>query len=171
MTGGSRLWLVGLMGAGKSTIGRRVARRLDVPFHDTDTLVEERTEMVISDLFPAIGVAAFRDLERQAVEQVSDLQGVIATGGGAVMDDTSRERMASTGTVVYLEASAETLADRVGADDSRPFLANRSPLDVFSAMYAERAPLYRAVADHVLTVDGRSFVDVVDEVETLWNAS
>ena len=91
-----RLWLVGMMGSGKSTVGASAARRLGIVHHDTDAVVEDRAGMPVEDLFEAIGVVAFRDLERQAVDHAASLRGIISTGGGAIIDPRSRATMTET---------------------------------------------------------------------------
>jgi shikimate kinase len=166
-----RMWLIGMMGAGKSTVGGAVAAATEMPFHDTDRLIEDRAGMSVSELFETVGVAAFRDLERQAVEHASTLPGVIATGGGAVLDPDSRSTMAGSGVVVYLRANAVTLARRVGDVATRPLLAGTEPREELARILEEREPQYRATAHHVVTTNGRRRRDVVEEVTRIWTDS
>ena len=162
-----RLWLVGMMGSGKSTVGSAVARSMGSDFTDTDGMIEERAGMSIPELFETIGVVAFRDLERQAVETASTSEGVIATGGGA----RSRRIMAETGLVVYLSAEPATLARRVGDTAGRPLLEGPRPIETLEDILEEREPHYRAVADHIVSSNGRRRRDVVEEVGRLWTDS
>ena len=159
-----RLWLVGMMGSGKSTVGSAVAKSRGADFTDTDRLIEERAGMSIPELFETIGVVAFRDLERQAVETASTSHGVIATGGGAVLDAGSRRIMAETGLVIYLSAEPATLARRVGDTAGRPLLEGPRPIETLANILEERQPHYRAVADHIVISNGRRRRDVVEEV-------
>ena len=166
-----RLWLVGMMGSGKSTVGSAVARSMGSDFTDTDGMIEERAGMSIPELFETIGVVAFRDLERQAVETASTSAGVIATGGGAVLEARSRRIMGETGLVVYLSAEPATLARRVGDTAGRPLLEGPRPIETLENILEERQPHYRAVADHIVTSNGRRRRDVVEEVGRLWTDS
>ena len=149
-----RLWLVGMMGSGKSTVGSAVARSMGSDFTDTDKMIEERAGMSIPELFETIGVVAFRDLERQAVETASTSEGVIETG-----------------LVVYLSAEPATLARRVGDTAGRPLLEGPRPIETLENILEERQPHYRAVADHIVTSNGRRRRDVVEEVGRLWTDS
>ncbi len=168
---GCRMWLVGMMGSGKSTVGASVARELGIAHHDTDAIIEERAGMPIEQLFAAVGVVAFRDLERQAVEHVASLEGIISTGGGAVVDARSRATMSRTGAVIYLAADPATLSRRVGDPMSRPLLAEGDAIETLTVLLDERAPWYLEAADHVIDTTGKRRREVVEEVIDLWNAS
>lgn len=170
MSNDRRMWLVGLMGAGKSTAGRKLAARVGSEFFDSDTVIEDRTGMSVEELFAAAGVVAFRDLESQALVGLSDRSGVIATGGGAVLSERNRSVMTTTGLVVYLEGSPEVLARRIGRDTGRPFLVDRDPVEVFTSMREVRHPLYSGLADRVVNIDQASIGRTVSELEELWNA-
>lgn len=166
-----RMWLIGMMGSGKSSVGRAVAERVGEPFHDTDRLVGERAGMSISELFETIGVAAFRDLEAQAVEAVSTERGVIATGGGVVLDQRLRAVMAETGVVVHLSAPPETLAERIGSGEGRPLVQEGDTLARVTRIASERRALYESAAHLVIETDGLGHTQVVDELERVWNES
>ncbi len=163
-----RLWLVGMMGAGKSTVGSDVASQHEVDFHDTDLLIEDRAGMSVRELFETVGVVAFRDLEHQAIETASTLTGVIATGGGAVLDPASRRLMRDSGVVVYLRASPSTLARRVHGGTARPLLDGKDASETLAGILEERDPHYRATAHHVVGTNGRRRRQVVEEVIRLW---
>lgn len=152
------LVLVGLMGAGKTTVGERCATRLGRPFVDTDDLVETCTGRTVADLF-AEGEATFRAVERDAVADAcaSPAPLVIACGGGAVLDPDSRRRLRSAGFVVWLRAAPQVLADRVQRDPvERPLLAREGRLATLTRLAATRAPAYDAAADVTVTTEGRS---------------
>lgn len=166
-----RMWLIGMMGSGKSSAGRALAERVGEPFHDTDRLVAERAGMSISELFETIGVTAFRDLEAQAVQTVSTERGVIATGGGVVLDRRLRELMSETGVVVHLAAPPETLADRIGSGQGRPLVQDGDTLAGVTRIASERRELYESAADVVIETAGLSHTEVVDELERVWSES
>lgn len=160
------LVLVGPMGAGKTTVGERCARRLGRPFVDTDDVVVALGGASIPELFAARGEAGFRALERQAVGDVSASPEplVIACGGGAVLDADNRRRLRANGVVVWLHAPAPVLAARVGGGDGRPLLAGRDPQDVLARIVEARVDAYSAAAHAEVDTDGRSVDEVADAV-------
>lgn len=150
---GRSLVFVGLMGAGKSTIGKRVATMLDLPFHDADYEIEQAAQMSVPELFKAYGEPAFRDLERRVILRLIK-QGpmILATGGGAYMNDETRHAIAENGISVWLNAELDVLMERVSRRQNRPLLQNDNPRAVMEKLMAERYPVY-AKAD--LTVNSR----------------
>jgi shikimate kinase len=135
--------LVGLMGAGKSTVGRRLAGRLALPFVDADTEIEEAAGMQIADIFERFGEAYFRDGERRVIARLIDgTPKVIATGGGAFVNDETRALILDQATAVWLDADPAVLADRVRRRDTRPLLRGKDPLEVLTDLAAKRNPLY-----------------------------
>ncbi len=164
----SALWLIGMMGAGKSSAGRIAAERLEVRFWDTDQLVAERLGCSVAELWGEAGEAVFRDMERVAVRVASERGGVISTGGGAVMDEASRQLMSSTGTIVWLEARIRDLLDRLGEDDSRPLLAGADPAGALEGLLAERSGTYLGMSDARIDTTGKDIEDVAAEIEALW---
>lgn len=141
--------LVGPMGAGKSSIGRKLAKLREWPFIDTDKVVEQEQGVPIATIFAEHGEAAFRSLEREAVAQAVANGGVVALGGGAVMHADTRALLANL-PVVHLTMSPEAVAQRVNTQ-KRPLLRTADPIGTWKQIAAEREPLYREVAD--LTVD------------------
>lgn len=152
------LTLVGLPGSGKSTVGRQLARRLDLPFHDSDKVIEERLGCSIREYFAREGEAAFRDVEESVIEELArEPAGVIATGGGAVLRAASRQRLRAAGSVVYLRSSPEEVFRRLRHDANRPLLQVEDPLARLRSLYEERDPLYRETA-HFIIETGRPSV-------------
>ncbi len=147
--------LVGLMGAGKSSIGRRLAQALGLPFFDADEEVERAARRTIAEIFADLGETAFRDGERRVIARL--LEGpphVMATGGGAFMNDETRALIARKAVSVWLKADLDVLVRRVGRKSDRPLLHGREPREVLEALARERDPIY-AQADIVIdSVEG-----------------
>jgi shikimate kinase len=159
-----RVFLVGPMGAGKSTIGRLLADDLQLDFRDADREIEERSGVDIPWIFDKEGEAGFRDRETAMIEALSQLDGVlVSTGGGVVGRPENRELMAR-GTVVYLYASVDEQVRRTAKDKKRPLLQNANPRKVLEELMAIRDPLYREVADITVNTDGRSPRAVANEI-------
>jgi len=170
------LFLVGLMGAGKTTIGRLLARRLKRPFYDSDHEVEHRCGVEIAVIFDIEGEAGFRVRESQVIAELSALDGIVlATGGGAVLDPENRRRIAARGTVVYLHALPAELYQRLRDDRRRPLLATPDPRLKLEQLYAQRDPLYREVADCVVDTGRQSapmFVrELLERLDEEWKLS
>lgn len=149
--GGGNIYLVGMMGAGKTTVGKLLARRLRRRFIDADQEIERRCGVRIPVIFDIEGEAGFRGREAQIIAELTSLDGVVlATGGGAVLSAENRRLLASRGTVVYLRAQPADLYQRVRQDKNRPLLATGNPRARLEELYAQRDPLYRDVADLVI---------------------
>lgn len=145
--------LIGLMGAGKSTVGRRLALRLGLPFRDADTEIEEAAGMTIPDIFAVFGEPYFRDGERRVIDRLlREGAMVLATGGGAYMDEQTRRAVKETGVSIWLKADLDTLMRRVRKRANRPLLQNPDPEGTMRALIDLRYPVY-AGAD--LTVESR----------------
>ncbi|WP_341679454.1 shikimate kinase [Niveibacterium sp. SC-1] len=143
--------LVGLMGSGKTTVGKALARKLGVPFVDSDHEIEARTGVRIPTIFEVEGEIGFRRRESQMVAELCARDGiVIATGGGAVMDPENRRVMRADAWVVYLDVPVKLLYERTRHDENRPLLQVADPLAKLESLRAQRDPLYREVADFVL---------------------
>ncbi|HKJ94456.1 MAG TPA: shikimate kinase AroK [Gammaproteobacteria bacterium] len=159
------IFLVGPMGAGKSTVGRRLARRAGLRFVDSDRAIEERTGVDIPTIFDIEGEAGFRSREESMIDRLTSQPGIVlATGGGAILRDANRERLRSRGLVVYLRATVDTQLARTRHSD-RPLLRDTDPAGKLEALLRERDPLYRSVADIVVDTDDGRIEDVVD---TIW---
>ena len=144
------------MGAGKSTIGRLLAKELRVPFKDSDKEIEQRTGADIPWIFDVEGEQGFREREQAVIAELSQQDGlVLATGGGAVMRPENRPALHAGGRVVYLHTSVEQQIDRTSRDRNRPLLRTANPAQVLRDLMAMRDPLYREVADIIIETDER----------------
>lgn len=153
--------LLGMMGAGKTTVGRLLARRLKRVLYDSDHEIERRCGVRIAVIFDIEGEAGFRAREAQAIEDLCAHQGIVlATGGGAVLMPENRRRLAASGTVIYLHAQPGQLWQRVRHDRNRPLLATADPQKKLEDLYAERDPLYRETAAIVVDT-GRQSMEVL----------
>ena len=142
--------LVGLMGVGKTTVGRRLAARLGLPFADADHEIEVAAGLSVAEIFEKFGEAHFRDGERRVLARLIDGSAkVIATGGGAFMNEATRALILERTTAVWLDADIATLTARVGKRDSRPLLRDRDPRTVLSELAAVRNPIYALAPVHV----------------------
>ncbi|MFH6566628.1 MULTISPECIES: shikimate kinase AroK [Pseudomonas] len=150
------LILVGPMGAGKSTIGRLLAKELHLPFKDSDKEIEVRTGANIPWIFDKEGEPGFRDRETAMIVELCHENGIVlATGGGAVMRPQNRQALRNGGRVVYLHASIEQQVARTSRDRNRPLLRNANPEKILRDLLALRDPLYREIADLVVETDER----------------
>ncbi|MBS7690359.1 shikimate kinase AroK [Pseudomonas lalucatii] len=158
------LILVGPMGAGKSTIGRLLAKELRLPFKDSDKEIEQRTGADIPWIFDVEG-QGFREREQAVIAELCECDGmVLATGGGAVMRPENRAALRRGGRVVYLHASVDQQLDRTSRDRNRPLLRTADPAKVLGDLLAIRDPLYREIADVVVETDERPPRLVVQEI-------
>lgn len=158
------LVIVGPPGSGKSTVGALLAERLGVPFTDTDPLIEARAGRSVADIFTIDGEPAFRELEEQVVaEALAVRDGVLALGGGAVLSERTRAKLAGHRVVFLLVGMAEGVR-RTGLSSARPLLAGVNPRATFKALLDARLPLYREVAAVEVATDDRDPVQVADAV-------
>jgi shikimate kinase len=146
--------LVGLMGVGKSTVGRRLAVRLGLPFVDADHEIEAAAGMTIADIFERFGEPYFRDGERRVIARLIDGRPkVIATGGGAFINDETRALILKSAVAIWLDAEPRVLASRVSRRDTRPLLRGRDPLQVLTDLAEKRNPFYALAPIHVTSYD------------------
>ncbi len=157
--------LVGLMGAGKSTIGRNLAKQLNKEFYDSDRIIEERTGVDIATIFEIEGEQGFRDREEQVIKELCEMDNIVlATGGGSILRKTNRNNMKNYGHVVYLCTTAELLYSRIRYDKSRPLMQTKSPLDTLKKLLKDREPFYLDVADTVITTGKQKATLIVKRV-------
>lgn len=148
-------FLVGPMGAGKSTVGRRLAQALALEFIDCDKALEERTGASIPLIFELEGEAGFREREKNLLAELTQQSSIVlATGGGAVLDPGNRICLSNQGFVIYLETSVPEQLHRIGKDPNRPLLQTENPAARLQELLAQRDPLYREIADLMITTDG-----------------
>lgn len=156
--------LVGLMGAGKSTVGRRLARRLGLPFIDSDSEIEEAAGTTAADLFERYGENDFRDGERRLVARLIDgTVRVIATGGGAFVDPRTRQLLNERAITVWLDAPVEVLAERTGRRNTRPLLRSGNRSQTLASLSEQRQPMYSEAHIRILSGDG-AHRDVVEAI-------
>ena len=176
MRGGRNVFLVGLMGAGKTTAGRLIARKLKRDFYDSDQEVERRCGVGIPVIFEIESEAGFRARESVVLAELTALEDVVlATGGGAVLAEVNRRHLAARGTVIYLHAPPAALYERVRHDKNRPLLATADPQARLQELYMVRDPLYREIADIVVDT-GRQSVQslarqLLGRLEEVWKRS
>lgn len=160
-----RIFLVGPMGAGKTTIGRQLARALDLTFVDSDREIEQRSGVDIPTIFDFEGEAGFRRRERVMIDALTQRDGVVlATGGGVVLDPDNRRDLSSRGTVIYLETSVDEQLRRTRHDRNRPLLQGNDRRATLERLEAERAPLYREIADLVVATDGSRRAATIERI-------
>lgn len=147
---GQSIVLVGLMGVGKSTVGRRLARRLKLPFVDADNEIESAAALTISEIFERYGEPHFREGERRVIARLMEGPAkVIATGGGAFINEDTRTLILAEGLAIWLDADVAVLADRVRRRDTRPLLRGKDPMVVLRELAAHRNPFYAQAHLHI----------------------
>ncbi len=156
--------LVGLMGAGKTTVGRRLAKRLDIPFIDSDHEVEKAAGMSVAEIFESFGEEDFRAGERRVIARLLDGKPqVVATGGGAFVNDETRTLIKEKGISIWLDADIDVLVERTGKRDTRPLLRNGDPKEILTKLANERKPFY-AEATHKIVSSNGPHDNVVDDI-------
>ncbi|APW43946.1 shikimate kinase [Rhodoferax saidenbachensis] len=157
--------LVGLPGSGKTTVGRQLARRLQLPFVDSDHAIEARLGCSIREFFEREGEARFRDIEQEVIDALTqETPRVLSTGGGAVLRSANRQHLRSRGRVIYLKSTPEELYRRLRHDVHRPLLQVADPLTRMRDLFAERDPLYREAAHFVLETGRPSVATLVNMI-------
>ena len=157
--------LIGLPGSGKSTVGRHLARRLQQPFVDSDHAIEARLGCSIREFFEREGEDRFRDIEQEVIAQLcAPAEGVLVTGGGAVLRPANRETLRAAGTVVYLQSRPEDLMRRLRHDHKRPLLQVADPVARLRDLFAQRDPLYRETAHQIVETGRPSVSSLVNTI-------
>ena len=161
------LVLVGLPGSGKSTVGRQLARRLSLPFVDSDHAIEQRLGCSIREYFEREGEDRFRDIESEVLDDLSQRDdGVLSTGGGSVLRPANRERLKSRGQVFYLRSSPEEVFRRLRHDQNRPLLQVADPLGRLRELFELRDPIYREAAHYVIETGRPTVATLVNMIVT-----
>ena len=166
MTKLRNLFLVGPMGSGKSAVGRHLARLLHLEFVDSDEEIETRTGVDIAFIFEKEGEEGFRKREGKVIDELSRRDGVVlATGGGAIVDPESRNRLGARGFVIYLHTSVKQQLERTRSGRERPLLESDDKEKVLQDLMDERDPLYREISDLIVETDGRRVQTVAREIQ------
>ena len=161
--------LIGFMGCGKSSVGRKLAGALGYEFSDTDAMIEEAYGKTISKMFEEDGEEYFRTAETELLRELSkEAEGLIlATGGGMPMREENAALLREIGTVVFLEASIETILERLQNDTGRPLADGEDREARLRPLYEKRLPVYREAADYILDTEGKSFYGIIEEIKTV----
>jgi shikimate kinase len=165
------IYLIGLMGAGKTTIGRQLAKALSMPFYDSDKAVEESTGVDIPTIFEFEGEEGFRGREQKMIQKLTQLKGIVlATGGGAILREENRKVLKDNGYVVYLQCSVERILERTRRDTQRPLLKTDNPKERLQLLFEQRQPLYLACADFKIDTGIHKSKTVVSRILEEYNA-
>ncbi len=162
----NNIFLIGPMGAGKTTIGRQLARELKMPFYDSDRIIEEHTGANIPLIFDLEGEDGFRKRELTVIDELTSMDNIVlATGGGAVLREQNRKYLAERGTAFYLYSDLDSLLERTRKDKNRPLLhGEESPEIILKRLMDERDPLYRQTADHIIDTGNSSIRGVIKAI-------
>lgn len=161
----NRIFLIGPMGAGKTTIGKHLAQSLGMTFNDSDQEIQRRTGVDIPTIFEYEGEDGFRQRESQAIDQLTQVDNqVLATGGGAVVRPKNRQHLSARGIVVFLSCSPKQQYERTYRDRNRPLLQDEDPMATLQSLMSEREPFYRETADYTVSTEGRSAASVSNEI-------
>lgn len=161
----NRIFLIGPMGAGKTTIGKQLAQSLGMTFNDSDQEIQRRTGVDIPTIFEYEGEEGFRQREQQVIDDLTQVDNqVLATGGGAVIRPQNRQHLSARGIVFYLACSAQQQFERTYRDRNRPLLQTEDPLERLKALMEIREPLYLESADYTVSTEGRSASSVANEI-------
>ncbi len=164
------LVLVGLMGAGKTTLGRQLANTLQLDFYDSDQVICERTGVSIPTIFELEGEEGFRSRERAIIHELVQLENIIiATGGGTILHEDNRHKLKKNGYVVYLHALPHILLSRIQHDKNRPLLQVSDPLNKLQQLYAQRDSLYRDTAHLVIEANDSCINENIDRLSTIFH--
>ncbi len=159
------IFLVGPMGVGKSTIGKQLAAKTGLEFKDSDLEIQRRTGVDIPTIFEFEGEAGFRKREQAILDELTRQRGVVlSTGGGVVLDAANRQHLTARGVVIYLHCSPEQQFARTQKDRSRPLLQTENPLARLQELMAQRDPLYRQIADYIISTEKRNAAAVTKEI-------
>jgi shikimate kinase len=168
----NNIFFVGLMGAGKTTIGKLLAKHLGKVFYDTDHEIEKRTGVKISTIFELEGEAGFRKRETAIIQELSQLSHIVmATGGGAILAQENRQVLKANGRVIYLRANVNELWHRMRNDKHRPLLQNVDIRAKLEQLYAERNPLYTETAELIFDTGNQPVANILNQIEKSLNGS
>lgn len=159
------IFLVGPMGAGKTSVGRFLAKQLNKEFYDSDEEIEKKMGVSLTWIFDLEGMAGFRHREMKIIDELSSLDNIVlSTGGGCVETPEVRDMLCQRGHVIYMEVSLETQLSRLKRDKKRPLLQGENPQEVLIKLWEEREPFYENIADLTVMTDNRSVRDVCEDI-------
>lgn len=166
--GRNNIFLVGPMGAGKTSVGRYLAQQLNKDFYDSDQEIEKKTGVSLTWIYDIEGMQGFRQRELKTIDELSSLTNIVlSTGGGCVETPEVREFLRQRGIVIYMEVTLETQLSRLKRDKKRPLLQGENPQEVLIKLWEEREPIYEDIADFTVITDDRSVRDVCEDI-LLW---
>ena len=164
----NNIFLIGLMGSGKTTIGKLLSKRLDKLFFDSDQVIEERLGVKVPLIFEYEGESGFRDRESNVLKDLVAKKNIIlATGGGVILSSKNRELLSSNGVVIYLKADYENLAKRMENDKSRPLLQGKEIIPTLKKLFKTRDPLYTSIADYEVNTKNKKAYQIEKEIRIL----
>ena len=158
------IYLIGMMGSGKSTVGKILAKKLDLPFMDLDHYIEVKSNKSISEIFKNDGEPHFRELESDALFHIEKSKVLVACGGGIVLNKTNRDKLRSTGKVVLLKASIPEIANRLKDAIDRPLLQENERIQKLTKIWSDRKDYYKETAHIILNTDGQSPNDISEDI-------
>lgn len=160
--------LIGFMGCGKTSVGKYLSRMQEYHFVDTDKWIEDKEKKTIPELFASFGEAAFRQMETECIKELLTMKHqvsmVLSVGGGLVLKEENRQLLKQLGTIIFLDASVDTLYERLKKDTSRPLLQGGNPKERIITLLMERKAVYENCCDEVIQVDDKSFREIADEI-------
>ncbi len=164
------IYLVGLMGSGKTTLGKILAKKIDKQFYDSDQVIEEKLGVDVPIIFEYEGEAGFREREKDILKELVGIQNIVlATGGGIILSKSNRDLLAQNGMVVYLKSNQKDLILRMKNDKTRPLLQNGNIEEIIKNLCKERGPLYEEIADFEITTKNKKIHEVVNEIMSVIN--
>ena len=164
------IYLIGLMGSGKTTLGKILSKKLDKQFYDSDHVIEEKLGVDVPMIFEYEGEAGFREREKDSLKQlVSKKNIVLATGGGIILSKSNRDLLSENGIVIYLKSNQKDLIKRMKNDKTRPLLKNGNIEEIIKKLCKEREPLYEEIADFEIMTKNKRIHEVVNEIITIIN--
>lgn len=167
-----RIFLIGPMGAGKTTLARHLSTALDVPCFDSDEVIVERTGADIPWIFDIEGEQGFRDRETQIIDELTQYEDIVlATGGGAVLREQNRQMLSSRGLVVFLDVSVTAQFRRIAHDKNRPLIQTADPMARLREMRKQRLPLYQSIADLTILTDNENISSAITKIRAAFEAT
>jgi len=164
------IYLIGLMGSGKTTLGKILSKKLDKNFYDSDHVIEEKLGVDVPMIFEYEGEAGFREREKDSLKElVSKKNIVLATGGGIILSKSNRDLLSENGIVIYLKSNQKDLIKRMKNDKTRPLLKNGNIEEIIKKLCKEREPLYEEIADFEIMTKNKRIHEVVNEIVTIIN--